>query len=58
MKITKLDKVYTLVVDGEEVAYVDQIIEHNGRNYYGVDGEIVDDNGEAIPVGGFGVELK
>lgn len=54
---TKIEPV-DVYLDGEYVGTANEIITNHTGIYYAVDGEYLQDNGEYIPVGGYGVETK
>ena len=57
MSRTKIEPV-DVYLDGEYVGTANEIITNHTGIYYAVDGEYLQDNGEYIPVGGYGVETK
>ena len=45
-------------LNGELIGTADEIITNATGSYYGTEGEYLQDNGDYIPVGGYGVEIK
>lgn len=45
-------------LNGELIGQADEIITNATGSYYGTEGQYLEDNGDYIPVGGYGVETK